>query len=60
LAAGGSSGEERKLLLVGNPTFYPKIAMGNCFFCGSERMRNYAKEKTRITGEYMQLRHISK
>jgi hypothetical protein len=34
--------------------------MGNCFFCGSERMRNYAKEKTRITGEYMQLRHISK
>lgn len=39
-------GEERILHLTKNPKVTPKIAMGKLLFCDSERMRNYAKEKS--------------
>jgi len=40
-------GEEGILLLAKNPNFTPRMAVRKLLFCDSERMRNYAKEKSR-------------
>lgn len=40
-------GEEGILLLAKNPNFTPKMAVRKLLFCDSERMRNYAEEKSR-------------